>query len=120
MKRADAISLNAALSTEGLKVKYLDTGNYVKLLALKRPLTKYINEMAEEERDLCKGFEIATEDFVKKYKSDKSFREKADMIQGKEFQPKELNFLNLEEFEKFTKEVDFGVGSILAEYLLKE
>lgn len=120
MKRIDAIALNVALSTKELKVKYLDTGNYVKLLALKRPLNKFLNDMQEEEAELCRGFDVLPEDLGKKCFEDKSFREKTLAIQAKEFEPKELNFLTLEEFEKFTKEVDFGPASVLAEYLLKE
>lgn len=120
MKRIDAIALNVALSTKELKVKYLSTENYVKLLALKRPLNKYLNEMQESEADLCSSFDIPGEELGKKCAEDKSFREKIEAIQKKDFEPKELNFLTLEEFEKFTKEVDFGPASVLAEYLLKE
>lgn len=120
MKREQAMSLIMALNTEGLKVKYLSSDSYVSLLSLKRPLQKYINEMAEEEYELCKGYEIPYSEMTKRSNSDKSFREKVDAVQSKEFTPKELNFIPIDQFKKFTDEIDFGPASILAEYLLKD
>lgn len=119
MKRDYAIQLNNALHTEGLKVKHLTGEQYVKLLNLKRPLAKYANEMSEEEKELFKEYNIVTNSDLLEQLKDKKFTEKRDAIYSKEFEPIELNFLDSDVFKKFTDDVDFGVASILAEYLLK-
>lgn len=120
MKRDYAIQLNAALHTDGLKVKHLSADQYVKLLALKRPLAKYLNEMGEEEKDLFKSYNIITEQDRINNLKDKSFIEKIEAIQEKMFEPKELNFIDGDTFKKFTDDIDFGAASVLAEYLLKD
>lgn len=120
MKKDYAIQLNNALHAEGLKVKHLTGDQYVKLLALKRPLAKYANEMAEEEKELFKAYNIVTNQDLFEQLKDKAFSEKRDAIYAKDFEPKELNFLDSDVFKKFTDDIDFGVASILAEYLLKE
>lgn len=120
MKRDYAIQLNNALHAEGLKVKHLTGDQYIKLLALKRPLAKYANEMSEEEQALYKTYDVITNVDILNQLKDKSFRDKRDAIFSKEFDPKELKFMDNEVFKKFTDEIDFGTASILAEYLLKE
>jgi len=117
MKRDEAVNLNAALMAQGLKVKYLTSTSYADLLELKRPLQRYISEMSEDELSLAKDMDIPLRENGFST-NDKSFIEKLRVIQGKEFAPNKLNFIPIEEFKKFTDELDFGVSSILAEYLL--
>lgn len=121
MKRTEAMALNISLHTEGLKVKYLSSSAYVELIGLKRPLAKYIDNIVEEEQELCKAYDLSNAgEIAEKKKTDKSFAEKLEAIQAPEFQLKNRNFIPADEFKKFTDEIDFGTASILAEYLLKE
>lgn len=121
MKRTDAMSLNMALHNEGLKVKFLSSSSYVELIGFKRTLQKYISEMVQSEQELFKAYEITdVEQVADIKKADKSFLEKLKAIQAQDFEPKTMNFIPIDEFKKFTDEVDFGPASILAEYLLKE
>lgn len=120
MKRSEAINLNVALSNQGLKVKNLSGANYFSLICLKKPLAKYLNEMAEDEQTLLKDHGVVTQEDLSEKLKDKSFSEKWEAIHAKDFEVKELNFIPLDEFKKFTDEVEFSVGAILAEYLLKE
>lgn len=123
MDRSTSFNLNYVLHKEGLKVKHLSATNYVSLIGLKRSLQKYLNEMGEEEKILFKDHglkEDATQEQVDDILKDINIKEKLKVIQSKNFEPKELNFIPIEEFKKFTDDVDFIVGSTLAEYLLKE
>jgi len=118
LKREQAMQLNGALSDKELKVKFLSGPQYASLIGLKRPLTKYLSEMGENEKALAEEMNITIghNGFIS---DDKNFLDKLKEIQKVEFTPKELNFIPMEEFKKWTDEVDFNTGSILAEYLLK-
>lgn len=123
MNRVDSISLNNALATQGLKVKHLSSTNYVSLINLKRSLATYLNNMGADEKILFNDFgldESMTGEEFAEARKDKAFSDKLDLIQKKEFEPRELKFIPIEEFKKFTDDVDFIVGSTLAEYLLSD
>jgi len=118
MNRAEALALNTALNQKELKVKNLTGAQYVSLIGLKRPLVKYLNEIGEEEQELFKSHDVVTDADLMSKATDKTFQDKLKLIQSPEFTPKEVNFIALDEFKKFTDEVDFASGSVLAEYLL--
>lgn len=124
MKRAKAIQVSNALTNPELKVKFLSGAHYVQLLGFKRPLTKYLDEMGESEKELFKEYgivnNITVEEYEEKLKDEPSLKEKIDLIQAKEYEPKEVNFIPMEEFKKFVDGVSVGTSEILAEFLLKE
>lgn len=124
MKKDKAITFHNALQNPGLKVKFLSATNYVSVLSIKRPLTTYMNEMSENEKDLFAAYNVpltlTIDDLEEKKKSDASFKEKLDLLYSKEFEPKETNFIPIDEFKKFVDDVSLGVSEVLAEFLLKE
>lgn len=119
MKRIEAIELNEALNKAELKVKFLSSEKYVKLIKVKRTLVKYLDDMAKDEKILFKDFDILSDkDLNHKMIDDKGFRDKLNAIQDKEFKLPESPFMNEEDLKKFTDEADFRTGSIIAEHLL--
>lgn len=118
MKKIEALTLNTALNNEHLKVKNLTGAQYVSLIGIKRPLARYIDEMNDKERGLYKDHGIINDADLAEKLRDRAFKEKLEAIQADLFEPKEVNFIPLDEFKKFTDEVDFATGSVLAEYLL--
>lgn len=120
MTRPDAINLNYAFMNQALKVKFLTGPSYAILIEFKRSLSRYITEMAEKEKTLAEDYkEVKVVDGQFDTK-DESFLNKLKEIQKKEFTHGEMNFMSLDEFKKFTDEVDFNTGTVLSEFILKK
>lgn len=134
MKRKDASELDMALKKPGLKSKHLSTENFNKLIPIGRTLGRYLDEMGEDEKKVFDAYDIGITQqgpvFPEGISKDerKAFNSKMDKIHEKDFTPTkpnggdplEFNFIPLEEFRKWTEEVDTGVALVLAEFLLKE
>ena len=118
MTRIEAMQLSISLSDKGLKVKHLSATEYASLIELRRPIMKYLNEMSENEITLAKEMDISQDQDGNFDSKDKGFLDKLKLIQAKEFTPKELNFIPMDTFKKFTDEVDFSTGAILSDWLL--
>lgn len=117
MTRIETIQLNAGLQSKELKVKFLTAPQYAALIGLKRTMNAYLNEMYEDEQALAKDMDVKSvgNNFETQ---DEAFFDKLKEIQKKPFDPKELNFIALDDFKNFTNDLDFESGAYLAEFLL--
>lgn len=116
MKSDKALTFNEALNSKGLLIKHLNGEQYSKLIEVKRPLVRFIDQIMEDRNELFKAYDLKPGD---KFPQDPSFTEKMKVIDERTFEPKHSGFIAMPEFKKFTNEVDLWVGAVLSEYLLK-
>lgn len=117
MKRNEALTLNAALMSAGLKVKHLSATAYVDYIGFKRSMSVYLKEMGEQEQELAKEYNVSASG-TKFNSEDKGFLEKLNGIQSAKFTPPKLNFIPLAEFKLWVDELSVSEAEALAEYLL--
>jgi len=123
MNRREVMELNTGLEKSGnLKAKHLSNPSFIALLWLRRSMGVYKKEMGENEMECAKAFgaEVTQAGIVPPKDSEKEFWEKLTEIQKMEFNPKELNFIPMEEFRKWTEDSDTGVSLTLAQFLMKD
>jgi len=132
MKFTESIELSQATSHAALKGKHLSSSNFFDLLALKKKLKDHFEIIIEAEKELAKEYgakEVSNnwtiQDSTGK-KDDKAhldFDKKLKEIH-KDFIPDEyhvkLNFIDHEEFKKWTDEVELAYSAILYDHLAKK
>jgi hypothetical protein len=119
-----AISLNAALSSKGLKAKHLSGGNYLQIIKLKTLLRNELKALDEVHQKLaidCGVEQIGPTQYRAADKEKQSlFTRKMREINKKWQSPQvTLNFIPESELKEFCFEQDVEAESILFEYLLK-
>lgn len=117
MKRNEVLTLNAALMSQGLKVKHLSATAYVDYLGFKRSMSAYIKEMGEQEGELMNEYGATFYDDSIKC-DDSGFWDKLKEIQSIKFTPPKLNFIPLVEFKLWVDELSVAEAEALAEHLL--
>ena len=129
MKRHEVINLSQALSDKGFKAKHLSNESYVGLTWLKRDISKWRTQAGEAETALIDDFKEVVEMTqagimpLKDAKEDdvKNFYAKLlDVQKSMTFNPKQLNFIPVDEFRKAVEDADSEVSFTLAEYLLRD
>jgi D-ribose pyranose/furanose isomerase RbsD len=104
-----------------LKAKHVSGDNYLKILKLKKELSKLVSEHGEQEKSVIEDLGLPHDETKWNFDERSTALEKLKPIhESLEYELVERNFLSIEEFKEWTKEQDTAIVAILAEHLLKD